>query len=100
MLFLSVPPTLRVEPEEGRVVARAGATVALQCRVTAGNPAPEVRWRRRNDRLPATARLRDSGATLEMPSVGRHHAGVYECEADNGVGRAAGAAVELSVLCE
>ncbi len=96
--------------------------MALRCRVGAGNPAPQVRWRKLNDRLPAGADsgvknlifflylfktffLREifpdeEGATLHMGGVGRHHSGVYRCEASNGVGEPATAEISLNVLCE
>ena len=42
----------------------------------------------------------ESGLTLRMSNVGRHHSGEYECVAENGVGLAARARVNLNVLCE
>ncbi len=95
-----VPPRLHVEPSDSEIVARAGATVALRCKVTSGNPAPSMEWRKVNDRLPAGAETRDQDQTLTMTSVGRHHSGVYECTAANGVGEPAKAAVTLKVLCK
>ncbi len=42
----------------------------------------------------------EDGATLHMGGVGRHHSGVYRCEASNGVGEPATAEISLNVLCE
>ena len=99
VLFFSVPPTLNVKPSDGRIVVRSGTKVALQCKA-AGNPPPDIVWRKRNDRLPATAQTADKGMTLTMTGVSRHHSGVYECEADNGVGRPVVAEISLNVLCK
>ena len=88
-----------MDPTESDVVVRADTTVALKCKAS-GNPPPKLVWRKRNDRLPASALVTDNGRTLSMSRVGRHHSGVYECEAANGVGAAVTAQINLNVLCE
>ena len=57
-LLFSVAPALRLEPSSGPIVVRSGTTVALKCKTTSGNPEPAVTWRKRNDRLPASAEAR------------------------------------------
>ena len=88
-----------MDPTESDVVVRADTTVALKCKAS-GNPPPKLVWRKRNDRLPASALVTDNGRTLSMSRVGRHHSGVYECEAANGVGAAVTAQINLNVLCK
>ena len=88
-----------VDPSSSEVKVRAGTTVALRCKAT-GNPRPAIAWRKRNDRLPAGAHVADKGSTLTMAGVTRHHAGVYECEASNGVGANVSTEMRLSVSCE
>ena len=97
--LVTVPPRLHMDPTESDVVVRADTTVALKCKAS-GNPPPKLVWRKRNDRLPASALVTDNGRTLSMSRVGRHHSGVYECEAANGVGAAVTAQINLNVLCE
>lgn len=73
--------------------------MALRCKAS-GNPTPKIEWRKRNDRLPSSAAVADGGMTLTMSHVTRHHSGVYECEADNGVGKSVKAVITLTVRCE
>lgn len=40
------------------------------------------------------------GALLTLEHVGRQHAGVYQCKAENGVRDAVHAEVNLKVLCK
>ena len=96
---LAVPPKLILEPTDTNIVVRADTTVALRCKAT-GNPPPQISWRKKNDRLPATAQLTDGGMTLTMGHVTRHHTGTYECEANNGVGQAVSTQMELNVRCK
>lgn len=110
-----------MEPSEGRIVVRSGTTVALKCKAS-GNPDPDIEWKKKNDRIPATALVTDGGTTLQvrirmcalflrfiqtpfsyffqMSQVGRHHSGVYQCVASNGVGKDVMREISLSVLCE
>ncbi|CAH1396923.1 unnamed protein product [Nezara viridula] len=41
-----------------------------------------------------------NGSTITMGAVNRHQAGVYQCQANNGVGRSAFRDVTLRVLCK
>ena len=97
--FVSVPPSLSLEPSSGKIVVRSGTTVALKCKAS-GNPKPKIDWRKRNDRLPASAQTTDGDMTLTMSRVTRHHSGIYECEASNGVGKSVKAEISLNILCE
>lgn len=40
------------------------------------------------------------GSLLTLEQVGRQHAGLYQCKAENGVKEAVVAEVNLKVLCE
>ena len=60
LLLFAVAPSLRLEPSSGPIVVRSGTTVALKCKTTEGNPQPRVTWRKRNDRLPDTAEVRNT----------------------------------------
>ena len=57
MFVFAVAPALKLEPSSGPIVVRSGTTVALKCKTTSGNPEPHVTWRKRNDRLPASAEV-------------------------------------------
>lgn len=97
--YVAVPPRLSREPSSGEIVVRSGTTVALKCKAT-GNPPPVIIWLKRNDRLPANAVISDGGTSLTMTGVTRHHSGLYECQADNGVGATVKAETKLKILCK
>ncbi|XP_059095815.1 brother of CDO-like [Tigriopus californicus] len=96
-LEVLLPPQLKLDLTDSKIVVRADTTVALKCKAT-GNPPPKMDWRKRNDRLPGNAQITDQGMTLTMSHVSRHHSGLYECEANNGVGKAVRAEISLQVL--
>ncbi|CAB4068964.1 unnamed protein product [Lepeophtheirus salmonis] len=82
-----VPPKLRTSPSNGQIVVKKGTTVSLTCHVT-GNPEPVIKWEKLHERLPkGDIRVEERlSSTLTLSDVTRHHAGVYKCIADNGVG--------------
>lgn len=42
----TVPPSLRVIPQNGQVTARKGSTVTLECKAS-GNPVPTIYWNKK-----------------------------------------------------
>ena len=59
----------------------------------------QISWRRLNNQL-THKQLSPDGTTLTLPEVTRHHAGLYICEADNGVRRTASQNISLVVHCK
>ncbi|XP_052739432.1 protein borderless [Bicyclus anynana] len=75
------PPALAAAPPP-LLLARAGAAAVLPCAPRAQEPAPAVRWSRRDGRpLPAGARL--SGGNLTFGAVAAEDRGVYVCRVSN-----------------
>ncbi|XP_041429811.1 nectin-4 [Xenopus laevis] len=69
--------------EDGWFVGKEGAT--LQCQAE-GNPPPTYTWSRLNGSLPAE--IKTVGNTLHfLRGLGAEDAGVYECQATNGISR-------------
>ncbi|CAD7081255.1 unnamed protein product [Hermetia illucens] len=90
-----VPPTLRALPHNGQVTARKGSTVTLECKAS-GNPVPTIYWYKK-DVFSGTTHLSDS-STLILDNVDRHHAGIYQCSADNGVKERVSMDIQLTIL--
>ncbi|XP_055312013.1 limbic system-associated membrane protein [Sitodiplosis mosellana] len=90
-----VPPTLRAVPQNGQVAARKGSTVTLECKAS-GNPVPSIYWFKK-DIFSGSTHLSDS-STLILERVDRHHAGVYQCAADNGVREPVSMDINLTIL--
>ncbi|XP_067646453.1 limbic system-associated membrane protein isoform X3 [Eurosta solidaginis] len=90
-----VPPTLRSMPYNGQVTARKGSTVTLECKAS-GNPVPTIYWFKK-DVFSGPTHLSDS-STLVLENVDRHHAGVYQCSADNGVKERVSTDIQLTIL--
>lgn len=93
----TVPPTLRALPHNGQVTARKGSTVTLECKAS-GNPVPTIYWYKK-DVFSGTTHLSDS-STLILDNVDRHHAGIYQCSADNGVKERVSMDIQLTILCK
>ena len=97
-IFL-VKPEISTTPEDVLIV-NAGSPASLKCNILAGSPTPEVRWMRKEKKLP-NGEDEIVGSTLSFSSVSRQHAGHYLCSADNGFGPSpAMREVRLQVHCE
>lgn len=98
-LEILVPPTIQAVPIDGNYVVKKGRKVELKCKAE-GNPEPTITWSRLNNLLPSGEK-RKTVKTLVIDSVDRHEAGIYICEATNGVGVShvkAEAKIKLQVL--
>ncbi|XP_035787334.1 opioid-binding protein/cell adhesion molecule-like isoform X2 [Anopheles albimanus] len=94
-LEILVPPTIRVVPQNRQITARKGSTVTLECKAS-GNPVPAIYWHKK-DAFTGASHLSES-PTLLLERVDRHHAGIYQCTADNGVREAVHVDIEVTVL--
>ncbi|XP_043075519.1 cell adhesion molecule 3 isoform X1 [Puntigrus tetrazona] len=75
-------PSVSIQPESD--LPREGEKFFLQC-VGNGNPEPTAFvWRRKDAELPPLAKV--DGAFLRFESLNKSDNGVYECQADNGIG--------------
>ncbi|XP_016304388.1 cell adhesion molecule 3-like isoform X1 [Sinocyclocheilus anshuiensis] len=75
-------PSMSIQPESD--LPREGEKFFLQC-VGNGNPEPTAFvWRRKDAELPPLAKV--DGAFLRFESLNKSDNGVYECQADNGIG--------------
>ncbi|XP_076839736.1 contactin-3 isoform X1 [Brachyhypopomus gauderio] len=69
------------------VPAAKGSVVTLEC-FALGNPVPEITWRRANGvPFPSKVKMKNSNVVLEIPSFQQEDAGVYECVAENKMGK-------------
>ncbi|XP_016347576.1 cell adhesion molecule 3-like isoform X2 [Sinocyclocheilus anshuiensis] len=75
-------PSVSIQPESD--LPREGEKFFLQC-VGNGNPEPTAFvWRRKDGELPPMTKVDD--AFLHFESLNKSDNGVYECQADNGIG--------------
>ncbi|XP_048019213.1 cell adhesion molecule 3 isoform X2 [Megalobrama amblycephala] len=75
-------PSVSIQPESD--LPREGEKFYLQC-VGNGNPEPTTFvWQRKEGGLPPLAK--EDGAFLRFESLNKSDNGVYECQADNGIG--------------
>ncbi|XP_051719433.1 LOW QUALITY PROTEIN: cell adhesion molecule 3 [Ctenopharyngodon idella] len=75
-------PSVSIHPESD--LPREGEKFYLQC-VGNGNPEPTTFvWQRKDGGLPPLAK--EDGAFLRFESLNKSDNGVYECQADNGIG--------------
>lgn len=91
-LDILIPPQIYSEPADGNVVVKKGSSVAIRCSAT-GNPRPHVSWSKVHE-----VEVLGQGEVMELAQVTRHHEGVYQCSASNGVGDRAEAQIHLKVL--
>ncbi|KAK2900597.1 hypothetical protein Q8A67_008712 [Cirrhinus molitorella] len=81
-LSILFSPSVLIHPESD--LPREGEKFFLQC-VGNGNPEPTAFvWRRKDGELPPLAKV--DGAFLRFESLNKSDNGVYECQADNGIG--------------
>ncbi|XP_022903300.2 limbic system-associated membrane protein-like [Onthophagus taurus] len=83
-LEVLVPPKIQYITANGRVEAKKGTTVILECRAI-GNPNPKVTWTRKNNLLPSGDQMLVT-PSITLQNVDRHQAGTYQCSANNGIG--------------
>ena len=83
MTIISVSPFFLSDPED--VTAREGDDISLQCEV-GGDPRPVFTWTREDGRVMKAAKESE----LKIRRVLSSDEGVYQCRADNAVGRVAG----------
>uniref|UniRef100_A0A8D8LSB1 Lachesin n=1 Tax=Cacopsylla melanoneura TaxID=428564 RepID=A0A8D8LSB1_9HEMI len=91
-----VPPRMSYGKELREVDVKKGTSTTLDCKAD-GNPVPKVTWTRVNNILPSGEKSIES-PTLLIEQANRHHAGIYKCTANNGVGSPASSEVNVKVL--
>ncbi|XP_044743903.1 lachesin-like [Chrysoperla carnea] len=94
---IMVPPSVRLSPASGQVTARKGGSVTLECKAS-GNPVPSIRWTRKDGSAFVGGQKIREGFSLTLNKIDRHHAGVYQCTADNGVGEPITVDMQIHVL--
>jgi len=93
---IRVAPQIRPVPQNGRLVVYQGEAATLGCDILRGNPTPEIKWRRKERKMPS-GEEEVRGLSITFTSTSRHHSGIYTCSADNGFGRAINATITLDV---
>lgn len=84
-LILSLAlPTVIVKPKQ--IATYEGNDVSVVCNAT-GNPKPSIKWRRVIKKLPSNARVENNGK-LVLTNMQKIDGGLYQCIAENPVGRA------------
>lgn len=97
-LTVLVPPVIKRERgRDGRVEVSATSRVSLQCEAE-GNPPPSISWTRLDGQLGSDVSVSASDGSLEIPRAALHHAGLYQCRADNGLPRVDSLNIQLVVL--
>ncbi|XP_049831756.1 limbic system-associated membrane protein isoform X1 [Schistocerca gregaria] len=91
-----VPPRIHHVSSGGNMEVKKGASVTLECRAS-GNPVPTITWTRKNNLLPSGDQSVE-GISITIENTNRHHAGVYQCTASNGVGEPVTQEIALHVL--
>ncbi|KAG8325284.1 hypothetical protein J6590_071538 [Homalodisca vitripennis] len=90
--MLTVPPSIHSSLPNGQLTTRKGGTVTLSC-TASGNPMPSIVWHRQGSPL-----LHNEGFSITIERVDRHHSGLYQCTASNGVGPPVTVDLQLDVL--
>jgi len=91
-----VRPAIEPVPASRLLTVSVGETADLACRVTRGDPEPDVYWKRKDKPLPSGKAFLP-GSSISFPKTSRHHAGLYTCYADNGWREPAQASIQLDV---
>ncbi|CAN7938015.1 unnamed protein product, partial [Ixodes hexagonus] len=102
VLKVKVAPTWRTEPKD--VVAITGHSVVVDCQAH-GEPPPHIRWKTASGWEPGPYRAMVSSSrvhilvngSLSVRSIETRDAGLYLCEASNGVGAELSKVVRLTV---
>lgn len=88
-----------VRAVESSVTVKEGEEARLECELLQGNPQPTLSWKKQTGALSSRAAPScEHSACLTITSVRREEAGVYVCQANNGVGGPVDARIALSVL--
>jgi len=94
--LFSDPPSLDAMYPQNHTIAE-GENLALQCRVTAANPQPNITWYS----VTANSTALSYGANLTFVNISRFAAGMYYCVAGNGIGKDVTSRVStIDVLCK
>uniref|UniRef100_A0A1L8E3A9 Putative neural cell adhesion molecule 1 n=1 Tax=Nyssomyia neivai TaxID=330878 RepID=A0A1L8E3A9_9DIPT len=75
---------------------REGEKITLECRPK-GNPEPTVTWSSHGIRLDRITGVKVDGGRLSIANAEYHHARVYQCLADNSIGKPAHESVTIHV---
>lgn len=95
-VIASVPVEFLETPTE--INAKEGDTIELEC-VASGFPLPAIRWLRNNQLVMIAGRISESQeSSLIISEAQVQDAGVYVCEANNGVGPAQRRRISVEVL--
>ena len=86
---------MRDPGRDGRVTAVSNSRVVVTCSAQ-GNPPPSITWTRLDGELLADTRTGED--RLEISRAGLEHAGLYQCQADNGLGQVDSLNIQLVVL--
>lgn len=79
------PPALQIYPQNLQPVI-LGGSADLQCRVSAGFPAPEVHWARQDGHTFGSNIVSLPGGLLRLTNITINDGGSYQCTATNEVG--------------
>ncbi|KAL4154420.1 hypothetical protein QTP88_000295 [Uroleucon formosanum] len=97
-LQILIPPRIIGITSNGKVSAKKGSDVTLQCNST-GNPPPTITWSRKNNMLPNGEKT-FIGNSYTIDSVRRQADGVYICTASNNIGTTVNEEIDLNILCK
>ena len=91
-----MPPQILRDPgRDGRATVVSGSRVVLTCSAS-GNPPPSITWSRLDGEM--VGEVRAGEERLEIARAGLHHAGLYQCLADNGLNQVDSLNIQLVVL--
>lgn len=97
-LQILVAPSLTRHPGSGELIVKKGSTVSLRCQAQ-GFPTPKISWTKRNGLLDSGVHQEDAGVGVyTMTNISHYQAGLYSCQASNGVGRPVTQTISLTVL--
>ena len=80
-LIVLQPATAKIQPAGGVITVKSGTSLVLSC-TGSGTPEPELSWVREGKVL-ASGR---GEVDLPLKTIGWQNAGLYQCQASNGVG--------------
>ncbi|KAF1748841.1 hypothetical protein GCK72_025308 [Caenorhabditis remanei] len=87
VIKVQVKPLVLISPDTGVYHARVGEkNLVITCHVKEGNPKPGVVWTKQAAKLPEDIKREHGGARIVITEVKKHHAGKYNCLAENVAG--------------